>query len=256
MYIELLKRSLQGRLHTPTYAFVDQEADALVAGTLEAFSASNMRVVRPREAHDRRIVGIETMLARPTLDNLHCCVETVLADGIPGDLIETGVWRGGAAILMRGLLSVYGITDRTVYAADSFRGLPAPDEERYPADAGDRHYKRDYLAVGLDEVAENFRVYGLLDDQVRFLKGWFRDTLPTVAHNRWALIRLDGDMYESTMDGLRNLYPGLSIGGCLIIDDYGSVPACAQAVDDYRSENGITEPVEVVKPFAWWRRES
>lgn len=255
MYIELLKRALQGRLH-PSYAFVDDEAQALAPAATRILRESEMHVVRAREARDRRVLGIETMLARPTLDNLHRSLESVLVEGVPGDLIETGVWRGGAAILMRGILSVYGVQDRVVYAADSFRGLPPPDEERYPADAGDRHYKRDYLSVSLDEVAANFRAYGLFDDQVRFLKGWFRDSLPTVAGNTWALIRLDGDMYESTMDGLTNLYPGLSVGGYLIVDDYGSVPACARAVDDFRRDHDITEKLRFEKPFAWWRRES
>ena len=112
------------------------------------------------------------------MDNIQFCVERVLRDKVPGDLIETGVWRGGAVIFMRAILRVHGVTDRVVWVADSFEGLPRPDGLKYPADSGDRHYRVSELAVSVQQVQENFRSYGLLDDQVRFLKGWFRDTLP------------------------------------------------------------------------------
>jgi len=104
-------------------------------------------------------------------------------------------------------------------------------------------------------VRENFRRYGLLDDQVRFLEGWFRDTLPTVRDRTWALVRLDGDMYGSTMDGLTNLYPGLAPGGFLIVDDYYSIEECRQAVTDFRSDQGIEEPIQQIDwNAAYWRR--
>ncbi|RMF27147.1 MAG: macrocin O-methyltransferase [Cyanobacteria bacterium J083] len=184
-----------------------------------------------------------TMIGRKRLDNLQSCVEDVLRQGVPGDLIETGVWRGGATILMRAILKVYDAADRYVWVADSFAGLPEPNEEKYPADAKDRHHTYKQLAISLEEVKSNFRVYGLLDEQVRFLKGWFKDTLPTAEIEQLAVIRLDGDMYESTMDGLVNLYPKLAVGGYLIVDDYGAVPACRQAIDDYRQKYNITEEI-------------
>lgn len=184
-----------------------------------------------------------TMIGRKRLDNLQSCVEDVLRQGVPGDLIETGVWRGGATILMRAILKVYDAADRYVWVADSFVGLPEPNEEKYPADAKDRHHTYKQLAISLEEVKSNFRVYGLLDEQVRFLKGWFKDTLPTAEIEQLAVIRLDGDMYESTMDGLVNLYPKLAVGGYLIVDDYGAVPACRQAIDDYRQKYNITEEI-------------
>jgi len=184
------------------------------------------------------------MIGMQRLNNLQYCVEDVLRLQVPGDLIETGVWRGGAAILMRAILKVYGETERIVWAADSFQGLPQPDPTRYPADAGDRHWMIDTLAVSLDDVKANFARYGLLDDQVRFLVGWFRDTLPAAPMQQLAVVRLDGDMYESTMDGLVHLYPKLSIGGYLIVDDYGNVPGCKAAVEAYRADHRITEPIQ------------
>ncbi|WP_050997052.1 MULTISPECIES: TylF/MycF family methyltransferase [Frankia] len=202
----------------------------------------------PRLAH--------TMTGEHRMRNLQECTEQVIRDGVPGDLIETGVWRGGACILMRGVLAAYGVDDRTIWVADSFAGLPVPDP-RYAADAGDRHHEHSALVVSVDQVRENFRRYGLLDDQVRFLPGWFRDTLPDAPIERLAVLRLDGDMYESTIDALGALYPKLSPGGYCIIDDYGAVPGCRAAVDDYRAAHGVSEPIiQVDWTGVYWRRGS
>ena len=196
----------------------------------------------------------QTMVGLKRLENVQHCVEQVLADGVPGDLIETGVWRGGVVIFMRAILEAYGDASRAVYAADSFQGLPPPDVAAYPADTGSRLHDAEPLVVSRADVERNFRLYGLLDDRVRCLEGWFKDTLPTVADRTWAVVRLDGDMYESTMDALVNLYPGLAPGGFLIVDDYAFEP-CKQAVTDYRTANGIDEPIEEIDWLgAFWRR--
>ncbi len=196
-----------------------------------------------------------TMIGLKRMDNLQSCVERVIRDDVPGDLIETGVWRGGACIFMRGILKAYGVRDRCVWVADSFEGLPPPDLENYPADAGDPHHTFIGLAVSMEDVQRNFAVYDLLDDQVRFLKGWFKDTLPQAPMERLAVARLDGDMYESTMDALKHVYPKLSPGGYLIVDDYGAVAGCKQAVEDYRQAQGITEPIQEIDGFGvFWRR--
>ena len=198
-----------------------------------------------------------TMIGLKRLANLKMCVETILDDGIPGDLIETGVWRGGATIFMRAILKAHEVTDRVVWVADSFAGLPPPDTGRYPHDEGITLHQFPQLAVPLERVQENFRRYGLLDDQVRFLKGWFRDTLPTAPIERLAILRLDGDLYESTIQTLESLYHKLSPQGFVIVDDYGNVAACRQAVHDFRSAHGITDAIE---PIDWggvfWRRST
>jgi O-methyltransferase len=199
----------------------------------------------------------ETMVGLRRLDNVAQCIDSVLSEDVPGDLIEAGVWRGGVAIFMRGLLKARGVDDRTVFAADSFQGLPPPDEEHYPADAGDRHHLQAFLAVTLEEVQASFARYGLLDDGVRFVPGWFSESLPPLRDHRWSLVRVDADMYESTMTALRCLYPSLSPGGYLIVDDYGAIPSCRQAVDDFRSENGITEEIEEIDwTGVYWKRLS
>jgi O-methyltransferase len=199
----------------------------------------------------------ETMIGLRRLDNLEECIVDVLRRDVPGDLVETGVWRGGAAIFMRGVLKAHGDESRVVWAADSFAGLPRPDADRYPADRGNKYWRSGFLRVSLDEVKANFERYGLLDDRVRFLDGWFRDTLPSAPIERLGVLRLDGDLYESTIVALRALYPKLSVGGYVIVDDWGPFPGCRAAVEEFRAEHGITDELEHVDWSAvYWRRSS
>jgi hypothetical protein len=210
------------------------------------------------QARMRRIEGWDwpgrayTMIGLRRLDNIESCFERVLSNKVPGDLIEAGAWRGGATIFMRALLAAYDVRDRTVWVADSFEGMPVPDAVKYPADESmDLSNDKD-LAVSIEEVQRNFRRYGLLDGQVRFLKGWFKDSLPSAPIKQLAILRLDADLYESTMDAIKNLYPKLSAGGCLIVDDYW-LPACKKAITDYRSEHSITdEIVSIDKEGVYW----
>jgi hypothetical protein len=215
-----------------------------------------------------------TMIGMRRLDNLQALLERVLADGVPGDVIETGVWRGGSTIFMRGVLKAHGVTDRVVWVADSFEGLPKPDqpgmEHSYSSeeqvDMWRTAIRRHPLAVmviaarmrrgtSYEEVQANFERYGLLDDQVRFLRGWFRDTLPTAPISQLALMRLDGDLYDSTRDALQSLYPKLSPGGYVIIDDYGTYSECRRAVHDYLDSSGEAADLERVDENAvFWRK--
>ena len=197
----------------------------------------------------------ETMIGLKRLDNVRHCVERVIEDQVPGDFIETGVWRGGCAIFMRGILAAHGVGDKKVWLADSFSGVPEPDAARYPLDGFSDLHNQVGLAVSREDVEANFRRYGLLDDQVCFVEGWFEQTLPTLAGHTWSLIRLDGDLYQSTIEGLENLYPGLSLGGYCIVDDYGTYSACRQAVEDFRTKHKIDEPIVDIDGYgAFWRR--
>ncbi|MBV8370712.1 MAG: TylF/MycF family methyltransferase [Candidatus Eremiobacteraeota bacterium] len=198
-----------------------------------------------------------TMIGEKRLHHLRRCVEEVLADGIPGDLLEAGVWRGGASIMMRAVLVAHGVTDRRVWVADSFRGLPPPDGERYPLDAGLDLSEIAVLAVPRDVVQANFEALGLFDESVRFVEGWFSETLTTIDADAFALLRLDGDLYESTLQTLEALYPKLSPGGFAIVDDYGAVPACAAAVHAYRERHGVHEPIETIDwTGVYWRKST
>jgi O-methyltransferase len=145
-------------------------------------------------------------------------------EGIDGDFIETGIWRGGSCILMRGILDAYNDQTRKVWACDSFEGLPDPDIDKYPEDEGTPfHLWNFFLAVSQEEVEANFEKYGLLDDRVVFVKGYFEETLPNIKCQKISLMRLDG--------------------GFVIIDDYLSVDACRTAVHDYRKANGIRDEI-------------
>ncbi len=196
-----------------------------------------------------------TMIGVKRLQNIQFCMEQILQNQIPGDCIETGVWRGGATILMRAILKAYGDKTRKVWVADSFQGIPPPNAEKYPADTGLFLSGIPYIAVSLEKVQDNFRKYDLLDHQVIFLKGFFCDTLPTAPIGKLALLRLDGDLYESTILALENLYPKLSIGGYVIVDDYGAIGACSQAIKDYRAKNNIQdELISIDFTGVYWKK--
>lgn len=200
----------------------------------------------------------ESMIGLKRMENIEFCVNDTIRNNIPGDLIETGVWRGGSVIFMRALLKVANIKDKTVWVADSFEGLPKPDAEKYAADKDDDHFElSDVLSVSLERVKYNFEKYGLLDEQVKFLKGWFKDTLPTAPIQQLSVLRLDGDMYESTINGLDNLYPKLSKGGYIIVDDYGVVEGCKLAVNDYRKKFNISEKIiDIDGTGVYWKKEN
>lgn len=275
LYIDLLELSLTDGLHphdsalvavprerpgspTRAAAWLRYAAQKVFAGRgyelARHVRVSPEFVAEGRYDPDVPFVG-ETMIGLKRLDNVRYCVEKVIEDGVPGDIIETGVWRGGCSIFMRGILAAHEVQDRVVWLADSFSGVPEPDTDRYPLDEFSKLHAQVGLAVSRGDVEANFKRYGLLDDQVRFLEGWFEETLPSLAGHEWAVLRLDGDLYQSTMDALENLYPGLSPGGFCIVDDYGTYPACRQAVEDYRAKHHIDEDIIDVDGWgAYWRR--
>ena len=181
-----------------------------------------------------------TMLTLEQLDNIEYCIKDVVKNKIEGDFIECGVWRGGACIYAYHVLKNLG-ENRKVYVADSFEGLPKPNEELYPADSGDNHWTYPELSVSVEKVKENFEVFGKVDENVVFVKGFFKDSLPKCDIKKISVLRLDGDMYESTMDSLVNLYHKLSIGGYCIVDDYLGVRGCTEAIHEFREKHGIDD---------------
>lgn len=239
-YISLLQRSLTGEIYedNPFGCFSEGRYD-----------------------QEKRAFGMDwpskaqTMIGGERMKNLRFVCETVLKEQIPGDLIETGVWRGGACIFMRGILAAYGDTTRRVFVADSFQGLPKPNADKFSADQGDKHHTFTELMVPRSEVENNFKKYDLIDDNVLFLEGWFKDTLPRAPIDKLAVLRLDGDMYESTIQALDALYHKVSVGGFIIIDDYGLSP-CAKAVTDFRDKHGIRTTINRIDHYGvWWRVE-
>lgn len=270
-YLALLKKSLLNQLYLDNELRIQYLLECL-AGTTQYEANVFLEVMeqRPEQlaqllqwrrdgwADNENMAGIpysRTMLSEHRLDNIAHCVKTIVSDAVAGDLIECGVWRGGGSIFMKGVLASLGDTQRKVWLADSFEGLPVPSEAvDLELDLSKEFYP--HLAIGRAEVERAFSDYDLLDDRVMFLEGWFKDTLPNAPVEQLALLRLDGDLYESTRDALQALYDRVSVGGFIIIDDY-FLPVCRQAVQDFREQRGISDEImEIDWTGVYWRKSA
>lgn len=267
LYLNLLKSSLMNIIYLDVQVALC-EALAFNAAGEEADYAriANFYRERPRifeKIKTRRLGGswlfytpIERMTAyhhtsigKARLDNIEFCIRSVLADGVKGDLLEAGAWRGGASIFMRGCLSAFEVTDRLVWVCDSFEGNPVlPDQPGLPLTAY-------HPPVDLEAVKRNFALYDLLDDQVRFLEGWFDQTLPKAPIGSLALLRLDAQQYESATCVLDTLYDRLSPGGYLVVHDYHIVESSRRAIDDFRARRAVADPIEELDGVSvFWRK--
>jgi len=272
VYIDLLKKALTASIYDESaWAIVESSkpdtrtlkrpleftASLLKDVLIKALRKKSFLVVKENpfdagareQGKDWPLVGY-TMVGNRRLENVQACLEEILRDNVPGDLLEAGAWRGGTTIFMRALLKAHGVTDRKVWVADSFEGLPSP---KHSMDGWDLSRVK-YLKVSLEEVKANFAKFGMLDDQVQFLKGWFSDTLPHAPIQKLALLRLDGDLYSSTMDALQSLYHKVSTGGYVIVDDYHSWPSCRQAVTDFLAQNALKPDIQTIDwSGAYWK---
>jgi O-methyltransferase len=263
LYEESAWRFIEGpmRQHIPGMSprrRIIAKSKHLLIGFLRNHNLGLVRTIPFEQA--RRDNGLDwpmfgfSMTGRRRLDALHKCIDDIIENKIPGDLIETGVWRGGSVIFMRALLDVRSEHSRIVWCADSFEGMPVPKDADLRISSEADFSDRGYLAVSLAQVQNNFAKFGLLNEQVRFLKGWFSETLPTAPIKQLSLLRLDGDLYESTLDSLDNLYDKVSPGGYIIIDDYNSWGGCQTAVNDFRRRRGISEPLQDIDSHSvFWR---
>ena len=265
-YLELLKRVLARYGMTNGYAPLEEPPSAFKKWAYSTFNRAmvgrNKQLVQyhagtleeTEEGSESALRVGETMIGLKRLDNIQFCVTDVIRRNVPGDLIECGAWRGGACIFMRAVLAAHGVKDRKVWVADSFEGLPRPKEDQFP----EAHiWNGGEMAVSLEEAQNNFRKYGLLDDQVKFLKGFFIDTLPKAPIQQLAVLRVDGDLYESVTQTLDYMYPKVSVGGYIILDDYYRLPPAKKAEDDYRKAHGITTPLMPIDGTgAFWRKEN
>lgn len=296
LYLDLMKRAVANFLYEDTPSWIFDRA----AGKITAADRFHL---------DKRVTGEDgptsahTMIGLLRLNNIQACLEDILRNNVPGDVIETGVLGGGATIFMRAVLKAHADHTRRVFVCDSFVEQPTAAPPRVvqwalktAASVPNKGFQRelfqwlqsvnpakslpstdtpsdelvdyvmqilqqgDQMAVpsrntSLDGVQSNFARYGLLDDQVVFVKGYFSETLPTLAAPTFSLIRLDGDLYESTMDALTHLYPKLSSGGYCIIDDFSSFTDCRKAVEDYRAAHGVVTPLQTVDHHAvYWQK--
>jgi hypothetical protein len=270
-YIDLLKRALAN--------FIYPENELRIE-TLEERGLGEDRLAYERALRDIRYRDVETfeqllrfkregwnwksrparfshtMIGLRRLDNLDYCAAEVVREGIEGDFMEAGVLQGGASIFLRGLQVAYGESHRRMWVADSFAGLPPAQHEADVAIGIDfTEPQQPWLAWPLHAVRDNFRTYGLLSDEVRFLEGWFSETLPHAPIEKLAILRLDADLYESTRDVLVPLYDKVVPGGYIIVDDYGAFEACSRAVDEFRAERGDTAPLRRIDwSGVYWKK--
>lgn len=191
-----------------------------------------------------------TMIGLRRLDNLEYCIEQVVKNNIPGAIVEAGVWKGGAMIFANAVLKHLG-SDRNVYVCDAFEGLfPKPLME---CDEWTEKHDFSALSVSLEQVKINFDYFNLLTPNVQFLNGWFSDTLTSITEPV-AVLRIDGDTYQSTMDTLV-LEPLIPSGGYIIMDDW-AIASSQKAFLDYFKDKGVTEKdvVPVDSLSVYWKK--
>ena len=196
----------------------------------------------------------DTMTGSARLDNVRDLILDVVKSDVPGDYVETGVWRGGSSIFARGVLRALGQKHRKSFVCDSFKGLPPGDKSYHGGDKGWDNTR--YLEVSSEVVAGNFNSAGLLDEKVIFAKGFFNDSMPVLVKSidKLAIIRFDGDMYESAVDVLYHLYDKLSIGGYWIQDDWYGFPA-QDAAHEFFKVHGISpEIIRIDGLGAYWKK--
>eukprot|EP01065_Artemidia_motanka_P021997 TRINITY_DN26216_c0_g1_i1.p1 TRINITY_DN26216_c0_g1~~TRINITY_DN26216_c0_g1_i1.p1 ORF type:complete len:448 (+),score=134.48 TRINITY_DN26216_c0_g1_i1:63-1406(+) len=234
LYLYTLRNSLTGALLT-TDAFVPNIGSALARTTFDHSKRLN--------GEDWPVSGM-TMSGVKRVDVLHELLHRAYREKkLDGAFLEAGVWRGGSCIYAKGFLRAYGLR-RQVFVVDSFRGLP---HKEHPRDAAFWAYLN-YVSVPQELVEDHFRRYQLYDDDVVFVKGWFGNTLPALRSRvgSVAILRLDGDMYKSTLEVLCSMYDRLQVGGYWIVDDW-NVPSAILAVTYFIGNHSIEDiphPIE------------
>eukprot|EP00208_Stichococcus_sp_RCC1054_P003434 CAMPEP_0206144554 /NCGR_PEP_ID=MMETSP1473-20131121/24455_1 /ASSEMBLY_ACC=CAM_ASM_001109 /TAXON_ID=1461547 /ORGANISM="Stichococcus sp, Strain RCC1054" /LENGTH=322 /DNA_ID=CAMNT_0053540401 /DNA_START=55 /DNA_END=1023 /DNA_ORIENTATION=+ len=248
LYLATVAKSVTGiLLETPYYFPFEGAEDKSKA---EPFNAG-----RRAEGLDWPVYGL-TMTGLMRIENIKSLLDDVLDNKVPGDFAECGVWRGGASLFARAVFAARGVTNRKVHVVDSFAGLPTATNKK----DNDLWSRLNYISVPQEEVRRHFEAYNLLDEQVSFTKGFFRYSLPTLRQRvpdlKLSVLRLDGDMYESTMDALFNLWDTLSVGGYMIIDDW-MIDVCQQAINEfYKMHDSDFKPIMIDRGAAYIKKTS
>tara|TARA_B110000908_G_scaffold131278_1_gene154498 strand:- start:3659 stop:4519 length:861 start_codon:yes stop_codon:yes gene_type:complete len=213
-----------------------------IRSLLGGLFASNQ--IRQKSAMIRKILPY-TLGGWKALDNAFNVISRIENKKIPGVIVECGVAQGGTAAMMALSSRALGDQNRDFWFFDSYEGLPEPTAEDYQdGEAGD------YVGVlvegsclgTIEQVSELFfDKLNLPKDKITLVKGWFQDTVPSHKDKvgKIAVLRLDGDWYESTKIPLENFYPYISPGGCIIIDDYATCFGSKKATDEFIKENSI-----------------
>ncbi len=191
----------------------------------------------------------QTFSTPDALYALFAAVGYIVRNRIPGDFVECGVWKGGSAMLMALALKDLGSTERGIHLYDTFDGMSAPTAKDVDCsgntagalmNASDKaDTKSVWCFSPLEEVKRNMSSTGYPDAKVHFFQGKVEETIPANIPEHISLLHLDTDWYESTRHELVHLYPRLTKGGVLIIDDYGHWQGAREAVDSYFREHNI-----------------
>jgi len=196
------------------------------------------------DADARRIITAVrsfTMTSVERLISLVDAVRHIVKAGLPGDIVECGVWRGGSSMAAALTLLDCGQTHRTLYLYDTFEGMSSPtaddcDFNGTSAAAQLKHIPRGqgiWCEASEADVRRNMESTGYPADRIRYVRGPVEETIPSVIPHEIAILRLDTDWYESTRHELVHLFPRLVRGGILIIDDYGHWQGARKAVDEF-----------------------
>ncbi len=266
LYLDLLKRSLTRALiakkierHTLSpgrpilvlaNALIKKILTPLHLELVKRVTCSKQDYIQSTHAANTRNEEAETMLGIKQLDQMQSAIIDVVNNKVAGDVLEAGVWRGGMTIFMRGVLQALNEESKNVWVVDSFEGLPEP-EKGFDSFG----WAKGNMSVSLEDVKSNFRRFGLLDGSVKFLKGYFQDSLPKSSIESLSILRVDADLYESTAVVLNYLYPKLSVGGYAIFDDYANLVDCQRAIDEYREKHNISDPIIPIDARAiYWKK--
>ena len=197
-----------------------------------------------------RTVEPYTMTSVERLFSLIQAVRYVVRADIPGSIVECGVWRGGSMMAIAHALKRLAKDDRDLYLFDTYEGMTSPTDfdispSGEPALVKFHRTKRtndtsEWCYVPIEQVQRNLVNTGYSTDRMNFIKGKVEDTIPCSAPNQISLLRLDTDWYESTRHEFIHLFPRLSVGGVLIIDDYGHWQGSRKATDEYLAQNNIS----------------
>jgi len=185
-----------------------------------------------------------TLTSCERMVSLTRAVAYLVDHNIPGDLVECGVWKGGSVMLMARTLLRHNDGRRDIHLFDTFEGMtePTSHDVSYDGEVASATYARvneRLIAVGLEDVKRNVLGVGYDPARIHFVKGRVEETIPRYAPPRIALLRLDTDWYESTKHELVHLFPRVSPGGVVIIDDYGHWSGAQRAVDEYIRDHRI-----------------
>jgi len=246
-YLELLKGWIIGS----AYGSVEKSVRPGFHPTTREYNSE-----RRLNGFDWPLFGV-SMVGMRRLENVQNLLFSVFSKNVPGDFVETGVWRGGTCIFARAVMRAKGQQHRKVYVSDSFAGLP-PGNPVFGK--GDMNWeKMDYLPTSPDQVALHFSMFNVLDSGVMFVQGYFNDSMPTLRSHLQrfdssiSILRLDGDMYQSTIDVIYRLYDLVSIGGYVIVDDWG-LPARKACEDFFNHHDHHPTIVPIDRLSVYWMK--